>query len=446
MAHYRAHGVIQQMGQPRRGLPPPRLERPQTLGSQVIEMLKGLGLNLFDITGPIPVSFLFLLLFANAVCARAQPRFVHLDTIISTMVSADSCYEGNFSCTANDKEALIYLPSVESSDVLSFLRVDQSLSVGRITVRVPGLDTLISEPTAHVFAADTQHVVLGFEKRILILRRKGATTFTNPTWIEENASFNRLLLMGDSLVIVRCYPFNPMETTHPSMLKIYSLRTGQYSKEVYPAFDGLELCRFEPFSNTDARAGKILFAQTLRYQIDIFNENLEVDTAILLHPVDWVNFDSSFLLKVAPPTAQLNPRDRIMLLEEEEARASRVELVRFIDDSTFFVQWIPARGNHFPRIREFDVWRYDSGRCRLLKAGLLDSRPTANTVYTSDNYPLESAYASPLIVMGGRLVVPRFAAAVNPIGLSVAEYQGSADEWIQTRAPELQLFLYEPNY
>ena len=354
-----------------------------------------------------------------------------------------ACFDGTAEIATDQCEIMIYLPATEDTDTLTFIHIKmQGFLRDTLHVVVPGFALQVQEPSAQQFSINKEYIVMAFWKNILLLKRDGDQRLVFQGFLPMAESFSYLQLVGDKIVIGRCYNYNPKDAASPTMLTMYDLSTRLFEKPIYPVFQSIEFTYFKPLHTIDANSKWVAFAQTQSYDVTLYDQKLHTAGRIQRKVEDWKLIDTSFIKSVV--AKKLNPRGAIAELDSVEQISSRLESIDFLDDSTLAVRFIPPNGNRFPRVRRFDIWSLNGGEWKLAQADMLDRSPNQDSILWRGNFPLGSGYGNCQYCVTGnhRLVNSRFMAAIPQLGRSVKDIRKASDDYNAKYDPELHLLVY----
>jgi hypothetical protein len=387
-------------------------------------------------------SLLAATILIATTCFAQQHSFTQLDTVIDLGIRASDCFDGSISFAAFDKETLIYLPSIQNIDTISFLRWTRSGGIDTLHAWIPGLPLRIKDPVAQQLSFNAEFVVLSFWQTILILNRNGEQGLSFREMIPMAESFSYLKMLPTKLLIGRCYDYNPKDASEPTMLILYDIPSRQFSSPISPPFQSIEFTLFKPLHLIDASDHWIAYGQTQSYNVELYDRDLKPRYHISRTVKAWKPVDTSFLAMIRKRGK--NPRGTIALLDSVEAISSRVESVDFLDDSTLSVRYIPPSGNIFPRKRLFDIWRLEGKEWVIAQKDLIDQSPPIEAMLTHTNSPLGSGYGNCQYEVGSgwSLINAHFVAPISRLGLTTKDLRDREETYVAKQEPRLHLFLY----
>lgn len=393
--------------------------------------------KIFNLLGTLFIYFYI----SQDINAQQVQEIIRLDTIISTLQVDSGMMKP---AVASNKSSLwVYFPSMNDNDSLLFLRLNlKTYKMDTFWLVIPSISSKISNPEARSFSINDKYLVLLFFKSFVTFEIKPnkKPLYLGITPLQESAEYIHLL--EEQIIFGRCYNHHPLDEVIKTQLSIYDIKTEKFKRVLTPEFSNIEFSHFAPNHWMDATENKILFAQTTEYQIDIYNSSLKKIGNIERQVSNWNNFDSSIAIRLRRELKPGQAKKVIEILSPVEDTISRLESAYFINDSTIFIRHIPPFNKKQKRIRLIDIWQLNqNNQWTLIAKDFRDEKPTVETIFSKNNYPLLSVYYN-IGFIDQKLYFVKPSAKINEFGKSYSAIIKEEDEYFIKQNPEFNIYIY----
>lgn len=271
--------------------------------------------------------------------------------------------------------------------------------------------------------------------------------FLGSTPYDYDISF--LKSSGNLLWYGYCYNKTKQVGKNPkSMIGRASLKGNVYNERVMD-FDGIAFTHFEPNHFIDATENNILFAQTIHYQITIYDTAFQINKEIKREAENWKLMDTATLKGIAKSIPSGRAVDLIdALVPYHNGKISRVDGTWFVNDTTILVRYyMPIESQDFMKYKYyFDVWTKTiiSSEWTLLYRDLTDEDHlnTTKHILTKNDIPLKS-WINSFYVGSTHALVLKNVAKVFPYGDSYVNVKAKQKEYIKQNNPVTAIYFYK---
>lgn len=192
------------------------------------------------------------------------------------------------------------------------------------------------------------------------------------------------------IYFIRNYNSNiPINDYKETEISIYDLSKNEFIRKINPYFKCIEFTHFRPLELFDVSRRYVIFSQTVEYNIEIFDTELNKLYQVTRKPKDWKSLDTSRLKELRNKHNPLEPGIIIREIDDFKQVGSRVTVVRFVNDTTFAVFYTPSDPNEKASFScFFDLWRIKPNGVELLFSDIKLSKPNRHEKCSFFNFPL----------------------------------------------------------
>ncbi len=360
------------------------------------------------------IIFEFAILnIALLFCSKPQGKnsFFELDTIITipNKYISDVNYRIN-SLSINDGKVYVYLPTENDSLIFFYYDLKKRFSsylIFDLSWLTPPFE--IASPTCQSFFVDSAYVYLHFFEGVLLFKRISNNTLeltfakelVNPSdyrtyihnyeksWFDKQ-SFRIYFARNYNLLV----PINDFKKTE---ITIFDINENKFVKTINPYFNCIEFTHFSPLELIDVGNKFIVFSQTVEYQIEIYDKNLNKLFVAKRNPNTWIPTDTTKLVTLRSKYDTLHASTIIRELDDYDKPGSRIKVIRFIDDTTFAVFYTASNTNEkISNVSYFDLWTISKNGLQLILKDIKISPPSLDDNCDISNYPFYPLFNPPI--------------------------------------------------
>ncbi len=390
----------------------------------------------------------FLLLFGFSIISHSQKARIQdyciLDTTFSFNVP-NKFFRDDLAIEIYNEDVWIYIPG-KRTDTLDFIRINlRTFEKKNFHCPFPSMYFKVDGPVSVDLSVSDDFMCLSFDgahKLIVLNRNKNKLKLKEIIPIKEHVE--KHFIKGDYLFFAKNYNFHKNDSPTKTTIGKYNLVTGFLEETVHPKFEAIEFSHFSPNQWIDFSTDYTLFAQTVRPEFVLYNNQLKmIDTLRYYNPNAGNSFSSEEFQRL---TANVNGgKPMIYALEGLEDTLCRVEAVYFLNNNTFIVQNKTNSGQKKNRQRSIDVWKKNkNGQFEFVKGGIIDTSFDLTAFISKKNYPVQLNYNNNKFG-GGKLVQWKFDAPIDMTNKTVKQIQAEAEDYYMENDDTYVLKIFSLN-
>lgn len=334
-------------------------------------------------------------------------------TKVQDVISFDTILPLNLPILADEEETYlntvwknhlwIYLlpeESVTYPEKIELLRVNlNTFSVEKLEASAPSLD--YDPMSCYVYgslAVNDKYCVIGFCQSVFIFELNNDQLQLIDT-INLDVYAEYVELMDEKVLVGQCQNTTREEASADTYLGIYDIKRKEFTKIIHPDFEVIEFSQSYPHHWIDASDEFILFTQTVDYDINIYDLNLNQIGELKRDIKDWSKIDKYVIEEMNSLKKAENWKEYSQYVMKNlflgDQNISRIIGAYFINKTTIIVQYnlIPKTEienyNIKYRNRFYDIWQYNNNKWELIHANLMDGVPQEKIRCTKENFPLD---------------------------------------------------------
>lgn len=285
-------------------------------------------------------------------------------------------------CPKTNEFAFTFFSIKQNSDTVQFFIYDiDTDSIFEESFFLTGIRTTLELNYYKTFLSislSENYICINTNDAIYLLNRKSKNIKK-----AENLKLNyngSAFLSEDELVLY--YNYNSQKKKN-SYFTTFSIPKFKENNHITPKFDCIEYTHMEPNHWISTLNGKVLFSNTLNYNIKIFDNDLtEVGSIHKSKDSNWTSLSKHELKKIVKKKGGAPVIYEILKYEN---KIKRIRGAYWISDSTIIVNTKQGLGNKAKSNYNlaFDVWRLKNKKWRLLEKDLFDQ--PLNEIEISNN-------------------------------------------------------------
>lgn len=332
-----------------------------------------------------------------------------VDTILTipNQYLTDLNYRIN-SISVSDGTVYIYLPTVNDSLIFfcyDLIKRHSYYLIFDLSWLEPPFE--ISSPTCNSFYVDSDYIFLHYFEGFLLFKRNkhnklevvSARELVNPSDLNSyRYSYERSYFDRKNFKIYFWRNYNLQNRfLHKTEIAIYDLTERKFINIINPYFNCIEYSHFYPLEMIDISNKYVIFSQTVKYEIEIYDKNLKKLFVANRNPKTWLQTDTFKLEQLRKEFDTLHASVIIRELDDFNKPGSRVRVIRFINDTLFAVFYSPSDTiEKKQNICYFDVWSISNNGISEVLRDIKIVPPRLNEKCTYHNFPFYPIYNPPV--------------------------------------------------
>jgi len=399
------------------------------------------------------IMFLFIFLFVS-IFSFAQEKisyvndYVKLDTILFFPEENGSDFQAVHCLWKNILVFTNYNQYLKTDSIKVYFYDIQNHKTYIKYLHHSGLNLWMEENTGISFsflAYNTSYICIGLFNQVLVFKKEN-----NEFIFEKNIKVAKSISYGSFLDDKTLFIYSLKNNQQPPVsLLTYDIESGKRIKEINPIFQHPLLSYFQPNHLIEVRNGEILFSHRRDYASIIFNDKLDSINYIKSQHFDWIRMKDKSIDRIN----RNYPKEEAMnIIEEVEKYLPSIHQqvwTYFISQNKVACIYLsPYKKNEMP-IARIDIWEKIEGKFTLKKEGVIDLLGIRSNNDTISKHSFGLAFLSGhqyLFTDNQIIVFRKYASDINPIGLSLSDYQEQHNNYFLKKNPIFVIYIYSHNF
>lgn len=399
------------------------------------------------------IIFLFIFLCGSTFSFSQEKLsyvndYVKLDTVLFFPEESGSDFQAVYCLWKNTLVFTNYNIYLKTDTIKVYFYDIQNHETYNKYLFYPGLYSWMEENASISFsflAYNTSHICLGLFNQVLVFKKENNEfIFNKKIKVEKSISYGSFL---DNKTLFFLSLKNNQQP--PVSLLTYDIESGKRIKEINPTFQHPLLSYFQPNHLIDVKNGEILFSHRRDYASIIYNSKLDSINHIEAHHLDWIRMKDKSIDRIN----RNYPKEEAMsIIEEVEKHLPSIHQqvwTYFINENKVACIYIsPYEKNETP-VSKMDIWERSEGKFVLKKEGIIDFLGIRSYNDTIDKHSFGLSFLSGhqyLFTDNQIIVFRKYASDINPIGLSMSDYQEQHKNYFLKKNPILSIYIYSHNF
>lgn len=247
-------------------------------------------------------------------------------------------------------------------------------------------------------------------------------------------------LSEDKLVLYRNYNSQKKKNT---CFTTFSIPEVKQIKHIKPNFDCIQYTHMAPNHWISALNGKVLFSNTLNYDIKIFDNDL-TEVGSINKPTDsnWTSLSKHELKKIVKKKGGVPAIKEILKYEN---KIKRIRGAYWISDSTIIVntkKGLGKKNNSYSQF-SFDLWKFQNKKWKLVEKDLIDL-PINDIEISNDEFSLFGAkYGSDYIFTNKHVFLLTFMPKTSLKNTTTSKFIETSNHYLFDSNPTFQIIKFK---
>lgn len=384
-----------------------------------------------------------ILLLAQAPAVSVEFHDVlNYDTTILSSFPMPPLVVG-FSGCLHDSRLIVCLAKT-AGNKLRFASLDlKAMTMELMPIEIGGLDTLIVTSRIASIAFDEERLWLITSHKKLLTFVRGGDSFRHVSTLGLDESYEYLGMQKEPVILGKKYNLAPLDNSHNTIVQVFDQNGRKKQNPIYPKFDLFEVSYFAPHHWTDIAYGQIAIAHATRYEIKIYDIQLQESATIYRMPPYWLRSEKGKSEDLVGSIEPKFAKAKIDVFSPLYAKGSILSEVRFLADSILAVKIRVQRLEDGFSHYVWDFWGYYNGKWDIFGKDLdqvILKRKPQRIITRADFPPIPDR--NMLYFGRDHLVALRYGSGRSPLGKTYEAFVEEEDEFIAKNEPRLVADVY----